>query len=384
MRWTDEAGFTLVELLVVIAIIGVTIPLHSTLTERIGANEELIQRTLALLVEAQEAYVVEHGRFADNLRELGDSEPELVDEQLATGRTDGYLVELHDVDGDGWTASAAAAAPGLSGRAAYVVDQTGVIRERDCRAGQVWDHREGGCVPDPAAALMPAAEELVGTLDRIGWGLVLSAAAEQVSEEAFVDQVAWRVDVDGDGRVGLDELVVTDPFAIAEDLVDAPEDARATIAGEDRARELVDAHRRWLVAVLQPGIAGEALPDGVPLADRLDGARALLDGVGRIDAATSLRFLGDHVDDLDVTPEPRGDMMHPSARVNAHRRDVLRRDVAHMVRFLDEGRQEALVASLHRVRARGDGTGAPEDWVVGPAAALITAQVDLTLRLLDH
>ena len=54
MRWTDEAGFTLVELLVVIAIIGVTIPLHSTLTERIGANEELIQRTLALLVEAQE------------------------------------------------------------------------------------------------------------------------------------------------------------------------------------------------------------------------------------------------------------------------------------------------------------------------------------------
>ena len=364
MRWTDEAGFTLVELLVVIAIIGVTIPLHSTLTERIGANEELIQRTLALLVEAQEAYVVEHGRFADNLRELGDSEPELVDEQLATGRTDGYLVELHDVDGDGWTASAAAAAPGLSGRAAYVVDQTGVIRERDCRAGQVWDHREGGCVPDPAAALMPAAEELVGTLDRIGWGLVLSAAAEQVSEEAFVDQVASRVDVDGDGRVGLDELVVTDPFAIAEDLVDA--------------------HRRWLVAVLQPGIAGEAVPDGVPLADRLDGARALLDGVGRIDAATSLRFLGDHVDDLDVTPEPRGDMMHPSARVNAHRRDVLRRDVAHMVRFLDEGRQEALVASLHRVRARGDGTGAPEDWVVGPAAALITAQVDLTLRLLDH
>ena len=61
--------------------------------------------------------------------------------------------------------------------------------------------------------------------------------------------------------------------------------------------QLVDAHRRWLVAVLQPGIAGEALPDGVPLADRLDDARALLDGVGSIDAATSLRFLGDHVDD---------------------------------------------------------------------------------------
>ena len=377
---SDEGGFTLIELLVVIAIIGILVALlqEAIQDHRKSANELTAVATLNDVVAAQDRFSDDDGRWAGSLAELADANPELLG-HLADGEDGGYLFDVHPVDPGDWVATATPGALGVSGGSTFVTDSTGVIREQDCRLGQVWDHQQGRCVADPSGVISAQAGTTIRMLDRLGFGLALEPAGELAGDDAFVATVGRHVDADGDGQLTPEEALGADPFAIAQALVGDPADPREVIGGEEEARTAWAAYQRWLTGFLQLGVADEGQVSAVPIPANDGSAAALIGSVPGVSAAESLGFLHDHVAGLDVRADPLGDMAHRDSDVNAERQRVLLRDVERMIRCLEDDMDGALEAHLVRIRARADGDAEVEDWVVGPAATRVVAQIDLTL-----
>lgn len=386
-RWARplerEHGFTLIELLVVIAILPILIALllPAVQEKRESQNARLASGALEDVTAAQREFRADNDRWAGSLAELGDAG--LIDDQLATGTKDGYTFTLAETP-DGWEASASPVAPGKTGDAAYVADQAGIIKERDCPEGQVWDHEQGTCVADPDESLRRATISMLGFLDALGWGLTLDPAQSLAADDAFVAEISRWVDADADGMLTYEEILDADPFAIASVMVGDPDDPRERIGGEDEARAAWGLYRHWLVSYLELGAGGESTDFAVPVPGNDGSGAALLGDVPRISADASLRFLRSHLANLDTRTDPRGDMTHEIVRVNEERARALVRDADRMVRLHEEGLDDALVAHLHRMRGRADGDPGAEDWLAGPVADRITRQIDLTLQVLTR
>lgn len=130
-------GFTLIELMIVIAIIGIiaAIAIPNLLRARASANEASAISSLRTLVSSQSIYHNDDPDFDgeyDYATSLGELESVgLIDEVLASGEKSGYVFDL-DASGSGdnsdWVASARPMGSGESGRRAFFVDQSGVIR----------------------------------------------------------------------------------------------------------------------------------------------------------------------------------------------------------------------------------------------------------------
>jgi hypothetical protein len=116
---------------------------------QIKKNERATINNLRRLVRANERYVRNCGGFAPSLASLGPPAPGspadclaagLIDAELASGLTDGYLYIYisTDLDGNGtidaYSVNANPVEVGVSGERFFYVDETGVIRANNQQA----------------------------------------------------------------------------------------------------------------------------------------------------------------------------------------------------------------------------------------------------------
>lgn len=130
------AAFTLIELLIVVAVLsvlmGMAIP--SMLHTRMEANESSAISSLKVIASAMETYRVKAvggtSTYPADYRDLGSLTPPEVDSLLASGAKSGYSFSGGG-DASTYAINAVPQQFGISGRRAFYVDCTGVIRSSE-------------------------------------------------------------------------------------------------------------------------------------------------------------------------------------------------------------------------------------------------------------
>lgn len=99
-------GFSLTELLVVLVIIGIltllAMPVFMPMISKAKSTEAQVQ--LNHLFTLQQSYFYMHSKYTQDLQEVGYEQPTLVSE----GGNANYIIEIKDIDPNGFTATATA------------------------------------------------------------------------------------------------------------------------------------------------------------------------------------------------------------------------------------------------------------------------------------
>lgn len=124
-----QRGFSLMELLVVIGIILVILTMAIPFYYRqiMLSHETAAIRAVGTIQVAEAQFATEHGQYAGSLAELGPGEGELIPEDLAAGKNNGYLFEVA-AQGGGFTIRARPEVFGRTGKSSFYSDETLVIR----------------------------------------------------------------------------------------------------------------------------------------------------------------------------------------------------------------------------------------------------------------
>jgi len=126
-------GFTLIEVMIVVAIISIlaALAIMSMLRSRLNANEMAAIASLRTISTGAQNYYARASPHAypAELNDLGDpdSNPPYIDELLASGEKQGYLLVYTYVSDDVYTCRANPKTPGKTGNRYFYVDDTGRI-----------------------------------------------------------------------------------------------------------------------------------------------------------------------------------------------------------------------------------------------------------------
>lgn len=125
-----QSGYSLIELMIVVAIItliaAIAVPnLRASLN---GGREAAAIGSMRTISTAVARYWARLGEYPENMSELAQKNPFLIDSELLTGVRNGYFYELQGFSG-GYSCTAN---PETAHEARYFyVDQTGVIRHAE-------------------------------------------------------------------------------------------------------------------------------------------------------------------------------------------------------------------------------------------------------------
>jgi TonB family protein len=155
-------------------------------------NEQMTIVTMRSLATAEKSYEAAQGSFACNLSDLLGKEPGprrayLYDQQLASGKKNGYNFTISDCDADHYNAFAVPEAPD-SGQRTFCVDESGLVRASsnggatNClTSGQVMDDKtvvvsqlEGGSAP-----AKPGSGQRVKISQGVAQGLLVTRIAPE-------------------------------------------------------------------------------------------------------------------------------------------------------------------------------------------------------------
>jgi len=141
MKILKKKGFTLVEIMIVVAIIALlaAIAIPNLLRARLNANEGAAIGNMHTLVTALGSYQANQSpaTFPDALENLGNADPEYVDDYLAGVTGDatanratkqGYWFTYTNPTIYTYTLIAAPTVPGKTGNRSFFADESGVVR----------------------------------------------------------------------------------------------------------------------------------------------------------------------------------------------------------------------------------------------------------------